>query len=396
MDIFAELFLALCRALDVVGMGLPGHGQRVTLVAWLAAQEALPEQAAKLLYTGLIHDIGLLSEAEFAAEAASPGAEQRLPPIRQHSIVGAQLVREFIHHQAVADIILEHHERWDGGGYPFGKRGEEMPLESQLFQIADCFDIALRQHQREVPLREVFSPTEVGPSFSREVYEILLQALSRDEMYQQVRDLVPLSSLLTQVLENTASPLGLSAEKDLDAILDLFARIADTKRFYTPGHSQRVARYSLELAQALGLPEAAVRDIARAALVHDIGIIGVPRRILEAEHSLDPEDRAMMQRHPVLTTLVMNQVTPLRELALIAGYHHTRYDGKGYPEGLAGEEIPLGARIITVADAYDALTQPRPYRKRVMTSREALQVLRQNSGSQFCPRVVEAALRVFR
>jgi putative nucleotidyltransferase with HDIG domain len=171
--------------------------------------------------------------------------------------------------------------------------------------------------------------------------------------------------------------------------LQLISNAVDVKDPYTAHHSRRVSRYAVMIARVLRVPEDEVERIRIGALMHDIGKIGVPGRIIRKPSRLSEEEMNMMRRHVQAGAEIMEVVDVLSRSTDIVLCHHENYDGSGYPSGLAGEEIPLGARIVLVADAFDALTTDRPYRKG-RSAVEALRVLESNASTQFDPRVVEA------
>ena len=145
-------------------------------------------------------------------------------------------------------------------------------------------------------------------------------------------------------------------------IAEAFADIVDAKSSFTAGHSRRVTSYTDALAGILGLGPAHRRWLRRAALLHDIGKLGVSTGILDKPGRLDAAERAAIERHPALTEEILSRLSIFRDMAPIAAAHHERLDGKGYPKGLAGDAIAFETRIITAADIFDAMTAGRPYR----------------------------------
>lgn len=171
------------------------------------------------------------------------------------------------------------------------------------------------------------------------------------------------------------------------------AAAIDAKDPCTRGHSERVSGYAIQIARALGLSANQQQNILYAAILHDIGKIGVPSEILTKSGHLTPEEMEIIREHTVGGAAILDSIETLSEVIPIVYYHHEWYNGMGYPEGIAGGKIPIGARIIAVADAYDAMTSDRPYRPG-MTKEEALQELRAYKGSQFDPYVVDAFVDV--
>ncbi len=178
----------------------------------------------------------------------------------------------------------------------------------------------------------------------------------------------------------------------LDTIRAIAATV-DAKDSYTRGHSERVRGHSVAIAKEMGLPEGEQEIIEYMALLHDTGKIGISEAILNKNCCLTEEEYKLVQEHPLIGAQIVSEIGRFKETSAIVRHHHEHYDGGGYPDGLAGEEIPLGARIITVADAYDAMTSERPYRG-PRTNEEALAEIQANAGRQFDPEVVRAFMRV--
>ncbi len=173
--------------------------------------------------------------------------------------------------------------------------------------------------------------------------------------------------------------------------LEALIKALEIRDHETEGHSRRVVQYTLSLAQQLGVPEEQLVPIMRGALLHDIGKIGVPDAILRKPGPLDEHEWEIMRQHTRFGYEMLKGIEFLKEATSIILHHHERYDGTGYPERLAGEAIPLGARIFAVADAYDAITSDRPYRKG-RSHDYALEEIRKGAGTQFDARVVDALM----
>ncbi len=165
----------------------------------------------------------------------------------------------------------------------------------------------------------------------------------------------------------------------------------DAKDHYTFGHSEHVARLSLSIAEVLQLPDNVKQKIMHAALIHDIGKIGIEESILRKNGPLTEEEFAVIKRHPEIGSTIIQSVPFLEDAVPVILYHHERYDGSGYPEGIHGDQIPLTARIVMVADAVDAMMRDRPYRESFKLER-VLNELRKNTGVQFDPVVVDVIL----
>lgn len=178
----------------------------------------------------------------------------------------------------------------------------------------------------------------------------------------------------------------------LETILSL-AEAIDARDPYTRGHSDHVSQYALKTAQALGLSEKESTEIYQAAILHDIGKIGIREDVLNFDGPLDQEQYAHIKTHPEIGARILGIVKGFGKIRLMVRAHHEHYDGGGYPDGLKGGQTPLGARIIAVADVYDALTTDRPYRV-AWKKEKALQTIQEKAGSQFDPQVVSVFISI--
>jgi HD-GYP domain-containing protein (c-di-GMP phosphodiesterase class II) len=205
-------------------------------------------------------------------------------------------------------------------------------------------------------------------------------------------------------LQTTVSLMQLSSKvQDLEQknkeIMEMSARAIlqalDCKDHYTFGHSMRVTYFSLIIGKELGLSETELVELEYSALFHDIGKIGVPEQVLNKPSRLTDEEFKIMQSHPEMSAQILNGFAIFEKAAINAKHHHERFDGRGYPSGLKGEDIPLFARIILIADTFDAMTSTRPYRKGLPYP-VAYEELMRFSGSQFDPKLVQAFIRGMR
>ncbi|MBU0491130.1 MAG: HD domain-containing protein [Chloroflexi bacterium] len=183
-------------------------------------------------------------------------------------------------------------------------------------------------------------------------------------------------------------------ERFTNTIEALVAAI-EAKHPYTRGHSDQVIRYAVAMAKELRLTESEIENIRVAAVLHDVGKIGVPEGILDKAGALTDRERSFIMSHPYTGAKIVEAVDPKGEILYMVYYHHENYDGSGYPKGLRGDQIPLGASIIRVADAFEAMTSNRPYQPS-RTAAEALRELRAGAGRQFDPVVVRAFGRALR
>jgi putative nucleotidyltransferase with HDIG domain len=184
-----------------------------------------------------------------------------------------------------------------------------------------------------------------------------------------------------------------SLEEIYIEVITAMASAIDARDAYTHGHSQRVTEYAVALAEEMGLSPAEVDIIRNASILHDVGKIGIKEDILKKPGRLTEEERREMEYHPFIGTKILQSVKLLEPVMPLVYHHHERFDGTGYPDGLRGEEIPQGARIISLADAFESMTSDRPYRK-ALPLEDAMAELRYGSGRQFDPRIVEVFMRL--
>src|SRR5499427_4641104 len=236
-----------------------------------------------------------------------------------------------------------------------------------------------------VTLKRLFS---TGPEAFEEIYQRLKQfteSLAATEAGNGVT--------LAQSAPDAAGPQALP-----QAVLDTVTSLAfaiDAKDHYTQGHSQKVSAYAALIAEAMEMTDAEVEEIRLGAVLHDIGKVGIPEQILNKSGPLNPDEWETMKSHVDFGAKILEPLTPLARVRDIVHHHHEYFDGSGYPHSLRGEEIPLGARIVAVADAYDTITSDRTYKKG-RSAEDALAELERCANAQFDARIVEIFVRVMR
>ena len=201
---------------------------------------------------------------------------------------------------------------------------------------------------------------------------------------------------LLRLQRHLSDEVGKKARENEQLFLNVVSSLAgaiDAKDTYTNGHSSRVAEYSKEIAKRYGYNMKEQSDIYIMALLHDVGKIGVPDAVINKPGRLNDEEFELIKKHPVVGSRILSNIREMPKLSVGARWHHERYDGKGYPDGLVGEEIPEEARIIAVADAYDAMTSNRSYR-RVMTQEMVRSEIKAGKGTQFDPRFADIMLSI--
>lgn len=301
---------------------------------------------------------------------------------------GAEIAREMRFSEEVARGILDLDEHVDGGGKPLGLKGEEIHLFARIALLAQVIDVFFVNEGATAALTEVrkraggwFDPHLVSV-FERLANPVFFAELGADNLEAYVLSMEPGRQVI------------FADEDYLDAIAAGFARVIDAKSPYTSGHSDRVALFTDMIAEELGISLTERRRLKRAALLHDIGKLGVSNSVLDKPGRLEGEEWQQMKRHAEFSEMILSRIAAFADLALIGGAHHEKLDGSGYPRGLKGDEISFETRIVATADVFDALTADRPYRA-AMPVEKALAILWEGAGrhhDETCIAALERAL----
>ncbi|MGL6041117.1 MAG: HD-GYP domain-containing protein [Deefgea sp.] len=269
---------------------------------------------------------------------------------------GARIARQLRFPESVALGIHSLDEHWDGSGRPEALRGDAISLNARIALLAQVIDVFHFSHGQSAALLEI--KQRAGVWFDPQLVAAFEVVASDAAFWQTLSD--PHIASAVQSLEPAQFTLPLDDDY-MDDIASAFGQVVDAKSPFTAGHSERVGFYADLIAQELGLPPAQCNWIKRAALLHDVGKLGVSSSILEKPGKLTDEEFRAVQQHARLTEEILSKIAQFDELATVAGAHHERLDGNGYPRRLSADDIRLETRIITVADIFDAISAERPY-----------------------------------
>lgn len=382
MTIQADLrhvIYALSDALDLVGVDDVAHGKRVGVMAAECAK-AMKMKSEDVLFMfdlGLLHDIGvstttthqhLVSEFEWAGAQA-------------HTLVGYNLLKDFPPLARMALPIKYHHTRWD----VMQQRGltDEVTLPANLILLVDRVDSMaasyyasgkVLQHSKAIQQQIV---DRSGTYFSPALVETFQGIAAHEAFWLQLEPNALINYLNTMAA--ISSPYEAS-NAELLQLAEIFARIVDAKSPFTFTHSHGVAKVARRLAEYLDVSADSCDKLEIAGLLHDLGKLRVPDEILDKPTKLDDNERLVMNTHSFETMMILNKIKGFEEIAAWAGNHHEAPGGHGYPYGLNGNQLPLEARILRVADIFQAMVQDRPYR--VGLSRVAVTEFMANLQSQ--------------
>ena len=430
--LLSELIGALSHALDITEGQPKGHCIRCCWIGMhIGRHLGLDERAMwELYYTLLLKDLGCSSNAAricelyltddlhfkrdfktvgeslpqmlhfvFSHTGLRAGLSQRLgavvnimrngPQIAQSLIEtrcqrGADIARQLRFPEAVAEGIASLDEHWNGQGKPARLQGEAIPLYARIALLAQVVDVFHTAGGRESALREV--KARAGSWFDPELVRAFASIARRNYFWATLQSAEAEQAVLALEPGSFSVPLD---DDYLDDIAVAFGQIVDAKSPYTSGHSTRVAGYVDRIAAELGLDAARRRWLRRGALLHDVGKLGVSNAVLDKPGALDDAEWAQVRAHARHTEEILGRIGAFGELARVAGAHHERLDGTGYPHRLAGDAISLETRIITVADIYDAISAERPYRAAVPIP-QTLQMMARKVGPAIDAQCFEA------
>jgi putative nucleotidyltransferase with HDIG domain len=289
------------------------------------------------------------------------------------------------------------------------KNPQDLVLSDMVMPEMDGLGLLewLREYHADIPVIMVTAVHDLSKAIEairRGAYDYILKPFEKDQLYLSVRRALEHRRLVFEnrnyqrnleqiVEERTAQLKGAleQLERSYDDTLEALGGALDLKDAETEGHCKRVTAFTIAIAKAMKVDALLLPQIARAAFLHDIGKMAIPDQILRKPGPLTPEEREIMRTHCEIGHNMVTRIPFLREAAEIVLSHQEYFDGTGYPHGLRGEQIPLGARIFAVADALDAMISDRPYRK-ALTISYARQEIQRCAGTQFDPKVVEVFL----
>ena len=423
----SELISALSHALDITEGQPEGHCVRCCWIGMHIGQEmGLTEhQLWELYYTLLLKDLGCSSNAARICElyltddldfkrdfktvgdslpqvvrfvlqhtGLKAGLAERFrsvlhifrdgPEISRELIQtrcqrGAEIARLLRFSEDIAAGIYNLDEHWNGQGKPAGLAGDAIPVYARIALLSQVIDVFYTADGADAALAEVrnrsgqwFDPAQVQA----------VERLSNTPGFWTTLD-SPAIEKAVLALEPGRFEVPLDDDY-LDDIATAFGQVVDSKSPYTSGHSARVALYTDLIAEALGLDMERRRWLKRGALLHDVGKLGVSNSVLDKAGQLDAEEWKAVRAHAALTESILSRIHAFSELARVAGAHHERLDGGGYPRGLKEGEITMDTRIITTADIFDAITAERPYRGAIPIP-QALEMMAKTVGTALDP-----------
>lgn len=353
-----DMVASIARVIDMMSPVVGNHHMQVAYLAYRLGEELQLSDDKKfdLFIAGALHDIGAFSLQDrldlLEFEDTKPG---------EHSMAGSLILETFTPFSRIARLIKFHHVHWKNGEGAF-QDGESVPNESHMIHLADRVAVKI---SRKVPvLSQVHGicrsmSEHKGDVFIPEHVDALINMAKKEHIWLDI-----MSESMEAILKRTV--LYRTKELNIEEMVDfsrLVCRLIDFKSQFTAAHSSGVAAVAIELSRLSGFSKHERQLIEIAAYLHDLGKLAIPSEILDKQDKLTDNERFIMRSHVYHTYRVLEPFEILRIAGSWGALHQERLNGTGYPFGLTSDELPLGARIMAVADVFTALTEDRPYRK---------------------------------
>ena len=315
----------------------------------------------KLLWKEVLPDASMVERSARIVKLAATQHKNNQELIELRCDRGAQIVYKLGLGHEIAFAVRHLDEHWDGGGYPKGLQGEDIPTISRLMGVAQHLDAFCMSQGPELALDTLLERS--GRWFDPELTAAAVSLHKSQMLWRQCLPTDPLDEARAAIGSLHPRKQSLLSELDIDNICEAFADVVDAKSPFTYRHSLGVRDAAVAIGDVLGLDSDRMQVLRRAALLHDIGKLSISNSVLDKPGKLTDAEYLQIKTHPGIGTSILNRVAAFREIAVLAGEHHEKLDGTGYPYGLDQQHLSLDSRILAVADIYGALSEARPYRE---------------------------------
>lgn len=385
-----DIISCLTNANDLVSPKLVGHHQKVAYLAFKIGEELnLPKSQQKnLVLAGLLHDVGALSSDEML-----PLIEGEPPNVQDHAYRGAGLIEGFQPFIELASIIRYHHVPWNNGeGKVF--MGQQVSILSHILHLVEHITVSI-DHNYEVlgQVKNIINKIlgQKNAIFMPELVDAFINLSVNESIWLDMAN-KSLFSIMPNIMVFDTMDL------DMEEVINLtkvFSNIIDFRSPFTPNHTAGVAKTAEKLAELAGFSENECKMILVAGYLHDLGKLAIRHDILEKPSKLDVEEFNIIRSHTYYTYRLLQPIKEFETINCWASYHHEKLNGKGYPFHLDDKNLPLGSRIMAVADIFTAITEDRPYRKG-MPDGQVVNILKSMVNDRsICPYVVSILIDNF-
>ena len=379
---------AVTKLTDWSGLrgGSPGHESLRERVRDLSVGLAAVPRSARLLWSAVSPEGGLRRRLGYIA-ALNRNVEtnsQELFALRCDR--GAMILRKLAMGDLTCESVFHLDERWDGTGYPNRLAGEEIPLLARICAVAQNLDVFATAQGIEASIRTL--KRRSGSWFDPEIVRAALALHRGGRLWTDCEPHCAVEVTRHSVVAHSPESVRDLQADQIDGICEAFSDVVDAKSPFTFRHSLGVTEVTRMLAEEMDLPPTRQVLLKRAALLHDLGKLGVPNSILDKPGALTAEEREIISEHPGMSRVILNRIAGFEEIAQIAGQHHEKLDGSGYPDGLSSAELPIESRLLTIADCFTALAEERPYRA-ALPLPQVLNILRREAPLKLDQQIFE-------
>jgi len=374
-----EFLMSISFALDFVELDLTGatsnHSKRVSYICYKMGENLglNKKELYDLTALAILHDNGV-SEKSLHDRLLGKAIENftSIERRKEHCTFGEINISNFPFHGNVKDVLMYHHENYDGTGF-FNVKGNDIPLMSQIIHLADILDINFNfENLKNEDYNKLLAFIQDSRSiiFSNDIVDAFLNISSHKSFWLDLK-----STFITTALKNLIPQFSIECSfKEIRDITRIFSKIIDSKSPYTQFHSSELAVKIEKLAKHYGYNEEDTYKLIIAADLHDIGKLAVPNSILDTKEKLTLEEYEVIKEHTYYTRIALQEIKGFEEIVEWASNHHEKLNGEGYPFGKNHKELDFNSRLMACLDIYQALTEVRPYRP-ALTHKAAMQIL---------------------
>ncbi len=361
-----QLLISASFILDFIEMDIlndiTNHGKRVAYVSLKLGEKynLTEEEKSDLLVFSLLHDIG-------AVENLKNLCKEELEKALEHCTIGEEIIREFPFSKKYENILLYHHENYDGSGF-FNRIGDEIPIFSQIISLADYFELIYKNMNKESIVQKIIE--EKNQKYSEELVDNFLDLTNNDGFWYDLKD-----QFLLSALQNLKFYKSIEYTKEeIKKVTSMFSKIIDSKSEFTRYHTFCLTEKTIKMCEFYNYDDDKTFLLTIASDLHDIGKLAITNKILDKRGKLTGDEFSFIKGHVYYTRKVLEPLEGFEEITEWASNHHERNDGSGYPFGLTGRDLSFESQLLAALDVYQALREDRPYRKS-MTHDEAIDIL---------------------
>ncbi len=391
-NIFLEIICLLSKVLELDDKSNLSHGLRVAELSQAIARQLNHDKSGQLFIAGLLHDIGGVSLDKHILHHALDGFQDMKS--RQHSARGAKILNSFPPFQAIAGWVADHHEKYDGTGFPEGKSKHNITSESGILHLADLLDIFIRRNP-QATLQELrrFLNKQSATSISPVIVEAAKQLFSTRESLELLTKVSSKKTICSSLEINSLEIESISIPELITQLLWLTAQVPDCEKTGREFHANRVAFYCYRIAKTIHSPDVDPIQALWAGLLHDIGLRSISAQELRDSPSALSKESSLYRNHPLVSAEMVSGINALAHVAPAIAAHHEHMDGTGFPKGLKENNIPLMAQIISICDHYDILAGEISGERRI-GHLHAINELKKGWGQTFSSELLGKAIPV--